>query len=118
MDIVRNPEVIEHLTNIIRANLIGDEIILRACRYDIISREGYSEETFVVVWQSETRRMRQFDRGIEDEQDIRDCGTHRVSYNNIGASALFSGHYDCTRDIAFESLRQRMKNSPLAERVL
>lgn len=106
---VTDPKVLEHLTDIVRANLIGDEIILRACHYETISRDnGYHEDAYVVAWQSETR--------LRAGYSVADCGTHRVHYNNRGESMLFSGHYDCTREVAFESLNQRMEDAPILVR--
>lgn len=100
MDFIEDRELLDRLTDIVRANLRGDEHIIGACLYDVIDRTGYHEDIYVVAWRSESR------------ESSRDCGTHRVCTNNIGCAALFSGCYDLNRKNVLENFQVRMENAP------
>jgi hypothetical protein len=98
-------ETKDRIGNIVRNNLLGDEKIVSIRHYETIDRidngeHQYHEEIYCVIWFSESRRP-----GFE-------YGTHRVSFNNLGAEALCWGGYDMTQKKALADLDRRMENAP------
>lgn len=101
----------ERLQRIVRKNLRGDEVILRARLYEMVKRGDYWELVYVIAWQSESRRER-----LPVNLRGNDSGTHRVHYNSKGEEALFIGHYDMTTDEALADVTERMKHAPMQSR--
>ena len=97
-------ELLDRVEQIVRTNLRDDEEIIELRLYEIIDRtdhgKPYHEEIYCVIWFSPSR-----DEG-------RQYGTHRVSFNNLDASALCWGGYDMTKEDALTDLDKRMENAP------
>lgn len=92
------------ILDIVRNNLRGDEEIIVCHHYETIDRtdngKPYHEEIYCVAWFSPSRAAG------------RQHGTHRVSFNDWGASALCWGGYDMTQKKALADLDRRMERAP------
>lgn len=107
MDIIKDlnlRELLGQITQIVRSNLRGDEELVGCQLYETIDRtthgQSYHEEIYCVAWFSPSRN------------EGRQHGTHRVSFNNLGASALCWGRYDMTQQKALADLDRRMEGAP------
>ena len=92
---ITDPARLDQLQRIVRANLCGDEIILRAYLVEKIEHGQYQEHAYNVAWQSERRLPHP------------DCGTHRLCTNTTQDPMLVWGHYDMDRKTALQDLEAR-----------